>query len=232
MSLLWAVVLAAAVDGGVAAPSAPFSWDVPGQVQLVPVGSRLERDGLPIAIFLAKSSWDLDRLLVHYAQRFADAGYFIPPRMGRLPGLKLPRVVALDDQKMVSFLVYGWPEPDGTTTLVLGASDLAHRKPREANGLPVFPAATRVTSFDIELARALSFTAKATEAEVIDFYRSVLPSDGWREREAGTFVKDGRAVRVLARAAKALPALDGGRAAATLDVVVLEQNDAAPVPGP
>lgn len=214
LGLVAAALLGASTDAG---PAAPFSWDVPGQLQLVPVGKKLEGAGLPMVIYLAKSSWELDRLLLHYAGRFAEAGYFIPPKMGRITGLKLPRVVALDDVRMVSFLVYGWPEPDGSTTLVLGAADLQHRKPGGGR-LPVFPGARSPTSFDVELVTALSFTAKATQEEVIDFYRAVLPAGGWKEREPGSFVKEGRVVRVLAK-----------RKGAELSVVVLDQSDDAPL---
>lgn len=217
--MLAAAVLSAAPDAG----PAPFSWDVPGQVQLVPAGKQLEVGGLPMAVFLAKSTWELDRLLLHYAGRFAEAGYFIPPKMGRITGLKLPRVVALDDVRMVSFLVYGWPEPDGTTTLVLGAADLKNRKQAQGGVLPVFPGAKSPTAFNVELATAVSFTAKATQEEVIDFYRSVLPSGGWKEREPGAFVKDGRVVRVLAKKQKL---------STELSVVVLEQSDDGPMPAP
>ena len=220
-----AALLSASPDAGPQpVPSAvegPFSWDVPGQLQLVPVGKRLEAGGLPMAVFLAKSSWELDRLLLHYAGRFAEAGFFIPPKMGRIKGLKLPRVVALDDVRMVSFLVYGWPEADGTTTLVLGAADLQNRKRSQGGTLPVFPGAKSPTSFNVEFATALSFTAKATQDEVIDFYRSVLPSGGWKEREPGSFVKQGRVVRVLAK-----------KQGAELSVVVLEQSDEGPLPSP
>jgi len=212
---LAAALLGAAPDAGLA-----FSWDVPGQLQLVPVGKKIEGGGLPMVLFLAKSSWELDRLLLHYAGRFASAGYFIPPRMGRITGLKLPRVVALDDVRMVSFLVYGWPEADGTTTLVLGAADLQNRKQVTGGSLPVFPGARGLIRFNIELATALSFTAKATQEEVLDFYRSVLPAGGWKEREPGAFVKDARVVRVLAK-----------KQGVDLSVVVLEQSDAdLPVP--
>lgn len=216
-----ALALLVALLGGVSdAGPPPFSWDVPGQLELVPVGKTLERDGLPMRAFLARSSWDLDRLLLHYAARFAAEGYFIPPKLGRISGLKLPRVVALDDVRMVSLLVYGWPEADGSTTLVLGAADLQHRKRGQGGSLPVFPGAKSPTRFDIELAQALSFTAPATREEVIDFYRKVLPSGGWKEREPGAFVKQGRVVRVLAR-----------QQGAQLAVVVLEQADEGPLSG-
>jgi hypothetical protein len=113
---------------------------------------------------------------------------------------------------------YGWPEPDGSTTLVLGGADLRHRKPAKPGALPVFPGAKAPTSFDVEFSTALSFTAKATQEEVIDFYRAVLPSGGWKEREPGTFVKAGRAVRVLAK-----------KQGEALSVVVLEQSDDGPI---
>ncbi len=223
VALLAATPADAGSDAGVMKVAPPFAWDVPGQLELVPVGERLERDGLPLIIFLARSKWKLGALLDHYQARFVRAGYFIPPRQVPLPGLELPRVVALDDVKMVSLLVYGWPEEDGTTTLVLGAADLGHRRPTQRNGLPVFPAAKHVTTFDVELGLALSFTAKASEAEIIDFYRTVLPSGGWKEREPGTFVRAGRAVKVLAKRDR-LPGV--------LSVVVLEQfDDAAALSG-
>jgi hypothetical protein len=212
--LLLALALAAAPDAGV---PRPFSWDVPAQLEVVPVGQGLEVKGLPLKIYAARSKWELNELIVHYAKRFAAAGFYLP--MGRLrplPGLRLPRVVALDVDSKVSYLVYGWPEADGSTTLILGAADLGARKPQGAGRFPVFPGATAVTTFRLELADATSFVAKATDVEVIDFYRSVLGAAGWKERAPGVFVKDGRAVRVLARPEKS---------AGALGVVVLEQPD-------
>ena len=94
----------------------------------------------------------------------------------------------------------------------------SHRKPTSGGGLPVFPGAKAPTSFNVELATALSFTAKATQEEVIDYYRAVLPAGGWKEREPGAFVKEGRVVRVLAK-----------QQGAALSVVVLDQSDDAPL---
>jgi len=206
---LLALALSASPDAG--AP--PFSWDVPGVITLVPAGDHLSRNGLPLAVFAARSKWKLNELLAHYAKRFSQAGFYLP-RGVALPGLRFSRVVALDDVHMISFLVYGWQEPDGTTTLMLGASNLGKRQPVAQNGLPVFPAATHLTSFNLEQAVALSFTVKATDAEVLDFYRSVLPSGGYVEREPGVFVRGERAVKVLVKK-------DGE----ALSVVVLEGAD-------
>ncbi len=200
-------------DAGVR-PAAPFSWDVPGLITMVPVGERLESGGLPLMVFAARSKWKLGELMAHYEQRFQKAGYFLPPRLKALNPIKLPKLVALDEEKMINFLVWGWPEKDGTTTLMLTAADLGHRRPVETNGLPLFPGAKNATVFNVEIATAVSFQVKATEAEVIDFYRSVLPSGGWKEREPGIFVRAGRAVQVMAKK-------DGD----ALSVVVLEQAD-------
>lgn len=218
--LLLALALAGAPDAG--ARDAPFSWDVPGLLTLVPVGTRLEHNGLPLAVYAARSKWKLNDLLEHYAKRFAASGFYLPSNVA-LRGLTRQRVVALDDVKMVSFLVYGWPERDGTTTLMLGAADLGHRKPVVGSALPAFPGAKHLANFNLEQGLALSFTAQATEAEVMDFYRSVLPSGGWREREPGVFVREARAVKVLAKKDR-----EG------LAVVVLESFDegAPGAPGP
>lgn len=215
MTTLALIALLASPDAG----SAPrvFAWNVPDVLTVVPVGGTLEARGLPLKIYAARSKQDLDTLILHYAQRFVDAGFYLPMKdLGPIPGLKLPRVVALDVEAKISYLVYGWPEPDGTTTLILGAADLGARAQRGSGTVPAFPGATGVTHFKLEYAEAVTFTAKATEAEVIDFYRAVLPSGGWKEREPGVFVKGGRAIRVLAKPEKAK---------GVLSVVVLEQAD-------
>lgn len=217
-----AACLSAAPDAGLA--KKPFEWNVPQLVTIVPVGSRLEARGLPLTIYAARSKEKLDELIIHYAQRFLDAGFFLAARdLGPKPGMRLPKVMALDVDAKVSYLVYGWPEGDGTTTLILGAADLGARSQRASGQFPVFPAAKDVTTFHLEHAEALSFTATATKAEVIDFYRATLPEGGWKEREPGVFVKGGRAVQVLAREEKAR---------GQLNVVVLEQADDAALPLP
>jgi hypothetical protein len=65
----------------------------------------------------------------------------------------------------------------------------------------------------------LAFTTSATEAEVVDFYRQVLGSGGFTERDPGTFVKQGQMVRVMAKPA--------GK---EISVVVIDQPDSMPEP--
>ncbi len=212
----------AAPDAGAAraAPrEPPIDLSVPQRLAWVEVGQRVGVGGLPIRVYAARSKSKLQDLLQGYLDRFERAGYYLP-RDVKLEGFDLPKVVAFDPENGWSYLVWGFPEGDGTTTLIIGAADVRSRPKQAPKGdLPVFPAAKAPVFSDVEAARMLAFTTTATEGEVIDFYRQVLPTGGFAEREPGTFVKDGRQVRVLAK-----------RRGKLLSVVVLEQADQGPEP--
>ena len=186
----------------VAARASAFEWNVPGLVSWAEVGEQLQANGMPMKIFIARSKWKPVALLSQYQQRFAKEGLYVPPVPLDLTGLELPRVTALDTVSLWSYLVYAYPEADGTTTLVMGSADLKGRQAgRLAGGFPapVFPGSKATFASNVEFARTLSFLAPATEAEVVDFYRQTLPAGGWKERERGSFVKDGRLLRMLGR---------------------------------
>ncbi len=187
---------------GVAAPALAFDWDVPDVVAWAEVGEQIQANGMPMKIFVARSKWKPTPLLMSYQKRFREAGFYIPEVPLRLEGLKLPRVTALDTISLWSYLVYVYPEPDGTTTLVMGAADLKGRQAGKMAGgfpAPVFPGSKATFASNVEVARTLSFVTAAKEAEVIDFYRQTLPAGGWKERERGSFVRAGRLLRMLGR---------------------------------
>jgi hypothetical protein len=164
----------------------------------------MQANGMPLKVYVARSAWKPVDLLEHYQARFARAGFYLPEKALKLPGLELPRITALDPENLWSYLLYVWPESDGTTTLVMGAADLKGRKPRAAEPgnfpAPVFPGAKAIFSANVEFARTLSFTTGATEAELLDFYRQTLPAGGWQERERGAFVRAGRLLRAASKA--------------------------------
>jgi hypothetical protein len=198
-----------------------FDWNVPKLLEWSEVGDQLQANGMPLKIFVARSAWKPGDLLDHYQARFAKAGFYTPEKPLKLPGLELPRLTALDTESMWSYLVYVWPEPDGSTTLVLGAADLkGKKKDKAASGFSVaaFPGATVTFTSNVEFARTMSFTAKATEAEVIDFYRQTLPAAGWKEREPGSFVRGGRLLRAATKQTK-----EG------LQVVMVDEADLPPL---
>lgn len=199
---------------------AGFDWNVPKVVQWAEVGEQMQTNGLPLKVFVARSQLKPAELLEHYAARFNAEGFFIPPKPLKLKGLELPRLTALDTKSWWSYLVYVWPEADGTTTLILGAADLRGRKPkaeRARNELPVFPGAKAPFTSHVEFAQLLTFHTAAKDSEVIDFYRSTLPAGGWVEKEkgSGVFVRDGRRLQVLAKDHKG-----GG-----LDITVFDEPD-------
>ncbi len=232
--LLLAVTLAQAVparDGGVARDAGfaagprvpPIDLSVPKVVAFAEVGNRMLVDGRPIKVWAVRSKLTLEDLLQSYIDRFEGHGYFLPPpREIRIPGLDLPKIVAFDPLGNWSYVVWGWPERDGTTTLIVGAADLQPQPklpPARGGELPTFPAAKNPVTTNVEAARMLAFTTTAGEAEVLDFYRQVLAAGGFKERESGTFVREGRMIRVM-----------GKPAGKELSVVVLDQPDSMPEP--
>ena len=208
----------------VASSAFAFDWDVPEPVSWAEVGEKIQANGMPMKIFVARSKWKPVALLNHYQKRFHAEGFYIPEVPLKLEGLKLPRVTALDTVSLWSYLVYVFPEADGTTTLVMGAADLKGRQVgRVAGGFPapVFPGSKATFASNVEFARTLSFTTGAKEEEVIDFYRQTLPSGGWKERERGSFVREGRLLRML-----------GKPAGKELRIVLVEEADLPPLQAP
>ncbi len=217
LALLLLLAQAPVSDAGVAHAvprEPPFHFEVPQRLAWTDVGQKIGVGGMPIRIWAARSKLKLQDLLQGYVDQFEREGYYLPKNV-KLEGLDLPKVVALDVKGGWSYLVWGFPEGDGTTTLIMGAGDVKARPKVAPKGeLPVFPGAKSPVVSNVEAANMLAFTTTATEAEVIDYYRQVLPAGGFTEREPGTFVKDARKVRVLAK-----PQKQG------LSVVVLEQAD-------
>jgi hypothetical protein len=196
----------------------PIDLSVPKVVSFAEVGNRLMVDGRPIKVWAVRSKLKLEDLLQSYLDRFEGKGYFLPrPKEIRIQGLDLPKIVAYDPIDKWSYIVWGWPEHDGTTTLIVGATDMTPVSAPVAaklGELPKFPAAKGPVVSNVESARMLAFTTNATELEILDFYRQVLPTGGFTERETGTFVKEGRMIRVMVKPK-----------GAELSVVVIDQPD-------
>ncbi len=216
---LWC--LAALPDGG----TAPFEWEVPGAIDTTVVAREAMINGLPMSISAVRSSRPIDELLAHYASRFLERGFFIPPHIRPIPGFDAARVMAWDPVGRRSYLVYGWREDARSSTLILGSANLGARKPTAstADGLPTFPGAKHVLRFDLEVSRGVSFDATASADELVDFYRTTLGAAGW-QAQGTTFVRKGRALSLLSRPDAARPGL--------LSVVLLEQPQPEGLPTP
>jgi hypothetical protein len=209
---LWWLTAAASPDAG----QPPFEWDVPGAVEATVVAREALINGLPMSLSAVRSTRPIDELLVHYAKRFLERGFFIPPHIRPIPGFDAARVMAWDPVGRRSYLVYGWREDAHSSTLILGSANLGARKAAASTGegLPTFPGAKHVLRFDLESSRGASFEVTASADELLDFYRTTLGAAGW-QAQGDTFVRQGKAVEVLSRTDPRRPGI--------LSVVVLEQ---------
>lgn len=214
-----------------AAPAWAFDWDVPKLEAWAQVGDTMVVNGVPLKIYAARSRWKLQDLLQLYVRRFEDQRFFID-RKARLPGLELPHVVALDTETRWSYLVYGFPERDGSTTLILGAADNAHRLPRTAGPTPwpMFPGGKLLFVSDLEAGRLMHFRVAATADEVRDFYGQVLAQGGWKRQDDGTFTSGERSLTVrTAPSPKGLQVtlLEGGGALVPVEAGLVDRARAA-----
>ena len=191
--LVWVV---AAAPGGAPAPlpADPLRWEVPGQVSVVEVPARMDVGGIPVRFRVFTSKERVERLLQHFAQAFADAGFYIERNQKRLAAQ--PHLTALNTRTLTSYTVILGPQPGGMTEVVLGEARLGARRPASAPTLPVFPGAQDVLQSDFEGAQTLGYQVQAPEAEVKAWYQEQLSQAGYREEEPLVFRRKQQEVRV------------------------------------
>jgi hypothetical protein len=181
-----------------------FLWDVPQPLESVPVSGGAKALGVPMKLHAVKSKLGAEALFLHFRREFQAANLYIPPREGQfqMPGGR--QLTGLDIETNTSYTVIFQPNPDGTTTLILGEADLEHRDPPADAKLPVYPQASHVLQSSGEGSLMLMYEAQARPEELSSFYRETLSRAGYREKD-GAFVRAGEQIRVLAQGAQ-----DGG----------------------
>lgn len=188
-----ALLFAAAVAEAQPAPR----FAVPGAVRSLPAHGKDLARGVPVQLHAVLSSWKLQPLLQHYADTFLAAGLYLPPVATQPKYLREPQLTALDVERNVSYTVIFQPHGDGTTTVIYGEAALAERGPPDV-GLPVFPGARGVIQTRGEGGRLVSYVARASAAEVSDFYRATLPATGWAPQADGSWARPGAQLLVKA----------------------------------
>lgn len=186
-----ALILAALLgaDGGVLLD--PFA-DLPEVVQAVPIAGQLESMKVPV---LARAVHT--KLTPQLAQRWVVGSFrrhhlYIPPGDRQFQIQGAPSVTGYDPVNFRTYTAIFKENADGSTTLVLGTADVSKDDWRQATAsLPVFPAAQQVLESQLEGARSVAYTVKATEAEVVSFYGDVLGAAGWARNDDG-WKKDAR----------------------------------------
>jgi hypothetical protein len=157
--------------------AADFRWPevdgIVGVVDVPPVTSQ----GTPTLLRAVKVKRSTAALMPIFRDAFVKAGLWVP----RPPKLiREPTLTALDPLQRRSYTVVFQPNPDGTTTLILGEANHAVRIAADGALAPLFPGAANVFRSAHEGGRLEAYEARATASEVRAFYAEVLPKLGWQ----------------------------------------------------
>lgn len=180
-----------------------FTWDVPRVLEAVDVPGVMRADGIPVKLRSVLSAEKPEVILQHLVDRFEDAGFYLPPDEHRTQWLAEPQLTALDTERLISYTFVLQPNPDGTTTVVLGEANLAQARREQSAFAPVYPGGTDVMQSDMEGARTMTYLVSAGPEKVRDFYLKELEAAGFTEASTGEWLRGGEEVRVAVRPVKA-----------------------------
>lgn len=185
------VLLAVLGAGQAAAQRLPFTWDVPKVLETIEVPGVIKSDGVPVKLRSVRSAERPEVILQHLVNRFEAWGFYIPPDRHRTQLTQEPQLTALDTERFISYTFVLQPNPDGTTTVVLGEANLAQREAGQAPSVPVFPGAQGLVSSDVEVAHVVSYQVAVSKqpADVAGFYRKELSQQGYTETERNLYRK-------------------------------------------
>lgn len=189
--------------GAASAQPAAFTWDVPRVLESVEMPGVMRADGIPVKLRSVKSAEKPQAILQHLVDRFEAAGFYIPPDNHRTQWLAEPQLTALDTDRLISYTFVLQPNPDGTTTVILGEANLGLARREQSAFAPVFPGGTDLMQSEMEGARTMTYLASAEPAKVRDFYLAELRGAGFTEVSAGTWRRGGEELRVSVRPVKA-----------------------------
>ncbi|HEX8821661.1 MAG TPA: hypothetical protein VF794_17180 [Archangium sp.] len=197
MARVGVLVLAVLWSAGVAFAQRPtFTWDVPRVLESVDVPGVMRANGVPVKLRSVKSAERPEIILQHLVDRFEAAGFYIPPDAHRTQRLAEPQLTALDTDRLISYTFFLQPNPDGTTTVVMGEANLGKARKEQDTFAPIFPGGTDVMRSDMEGARSLAYTVVAEPAKVGEFYLTELRAAGFTEEAQGTWRRGGEELRV------------------------------------
>ncbi|OJT18817.1 hypothetical protein BO221_39530 [Archangium sp. Cb G35] len=214
LAVLWGVGTASAQPAASQQPAASarraaasgqpvaFSWDVPRVLEWVEMPGVMRADGIPVKLRSVKSAEKPQVILQHLVDRFEAAGFYIPPDHHRTQWLAEPQLTALDTDRLISYTFVLQPNPDGSTTVVLGEANLGLARREQSAFAPVFPGGTDLMQSEMEGARTMTYLAAAEQDKVRDFYLKELRGAGYSETSEGTWRRGGEELRVSVRPVK------------------------------
>lgn len=203
MRVWWLVLLLSVGAARAQSQSRPtFTWDVPRVLESVDVPGVMRADGIPVKLRSVKSAESAQVILQHLVDRFAQAGFYIPPDSHRTQWLREPQLTALDTERLISYTFVLQSNPDGTTTVVLGEANLGLARREQSAFAPVYPGGTDLMRSEMEGGRSMTYLVVAEPSKVRAFYAEQLAGAGYREDSDGTWVGHGEELRVAVRSAK------------------------------
>jgi hypothetical protein len=213
LAVLWGVGAASAQPAASTRPAAsarpadseqlvPFAWDVPRVLESVEMPGVMRADGIPVRLRSVKSAEKPEVILQHLVDLFEAAGFYIPPDKHRTQWFQEPQLTALDTERLISYTFLLQPNPDGTTTVILGEANLGMARREQAAFAPVFPGGKDLMQSEMEGARTLTYLAEAEPEKVRDFYLKELRGAGYSETAAGTWRRGGEELKVSVRPVK------------------------------
>ena len=186
-------VLLLATDGGTTAPKQPRRFVVPEVLSTIDIPGEQKAIGVPMKLIAVRSRANVEEVRRSLMKQFHEAGLYVPPA-GDIT-LHQTTIVGLDPVSLIAYSAVLRPNEDGTSTAVLGTSFLQRA---ERAGLPdwgpVYPGATAVVTTDVELMRTATYSVNKSEAEVRQFYDTVMPGAGFAKLGADMYRKGGEQI--------------------------------------
>lgn len=183
----------------------PLRWDVPGLIAWVDTDGPMVANGVPLLIQLARSSWSVDELSLHFVRFFEKAELFVAPLAKQVALTREPQLTALDPTQMLSYTVILQANPDKTTSVILGTANVGAWKPASQSQLlgwaPLMPGAANLLRTDAEGQSSAAYDVDSTPDKVQAFYLEKLVQGGFKATgEPGEYQRGTEFVRVRARA--------------------------------
>jgi hypothetical protein len=196
-------VIAIGLALALAVAPAHFVWPKPGLVEEIDIPDVIQTDGVPVRLHLIRSTLPVQQLLQTYATAFDQAGFYLAREQKRI--VAEPHLTALDLRTKISYSAIISPNPDGTSSCLLGEAALGKKRPPQQDFAALMPAAGSVMRVDQETGRVLTFTVRASIEEANAFYRETLVPAGFAPSpiaaEANVYVKGAERIEVLAKGA-------------------------------
>ncbi|WP_375755177.1 hypothetical protein [Corallococcus exercitus] len=182
---------------GAWAQRANFSWDVPKTVSVVDIPGSVDANGVPVKLRAVRSKEKLEVILQHVVNRFEDWGFLVPPGHKQPQLMREPMITAIDTRQLISYTAILQPNPDGTTTVIVGEAYFSQFRRPGASGLPVMPGGSKEVTAETEGTRTTTYTVTGkTVAEVDAFYREELGRRGFKEVQPRLFRSSGEELQL------------------------------------